>query len=185
MYGKILSDQEWKGFIEKVNDFKTHQAHYIPHWPVRKDSDTTPIRIIYDCNCKLSSRHPSLSNCLPVGPPFLNHLCAILLRFHQYVYAFSADIEKAFLCAELNELGRNYTCFLGSLTHRAQITCSNHTDLRLSYWLAVHYAFMLNAALTFNLQQNLLPMSTYALRNLYVDNVVSGCDTKQEAHQYF
>ena len=46
MYGKIL---EGKG---KVKDFKTHQAHYIPHRPVRKDADTTPIRIVYDCSCR-------------------------------------------------------------------------------------------------------------------------------------
>ena len=38
--------------------------------------------------------------------------------------------------------------------------------------------FMLNAALTFHLQQHSSPVSTNVLRSFYVDNVVSGCDTE-------
>ena len=72
MYGQIIADEEFRGFIEKVNDFNTHHTHYIPHRAVRKDSATTPVRIVYDCSCKQSSHHPSLNNCLYVGPPFLN-----------------------------------------------------------------------------------------------------------------
>ena len=88
MDSQIITDQESRGFIEKVNDFHTHHTHYIPHWTVRKDSATTPVRIVYDCRCNQSSHHPSLNDCLYVGPPFLNHLCAILLRFCVHVYGF-------------------------------------------------------------------------------------------------
>ena len=45
--------------------------------------------------------------------------------------------------------------------------------------------FMLNAAIVFHLQEHASPVSTNILRSLYVDNVVSGCDTEQEATQYF
>ena len=44
---------------------------------------------------------------------------------------------------------------------------------------------MLNAAITFYLQQHPSPVSTSILRSLYVDNVVSGCDIEQEALQFF
>ena len=44
---------------------------------------------------------------------------------------------------------------------------------------------MLNAAITFHLQQHPSPVSTNLLSSLYIDNVVSGCDTEQEAVQYF
>ena len=43
-------------------------AHYIPHHPVKKDSTTTPIRIVYDSSCRQSSEHPSLNNYLVVPP---------------------------------------------------------------------------------------------------------------------
>ena len=32
-----------------------------------------------------------------VGPPSLNDLCAILLRFHLHNYTLFTDVEKAFL----------------------------------------------------------------------------------------
>ena len=43
---------------------------------------------------------------------------------------------------------------------------------------------MLNVTLTFHLQQHPSPVSTSIL-SLYVDNVVSGCDTEREALRYF
>ena len=55
MYGQIIADQESKGFIEKVDNFNTQRAHYIPHRAVRKDSATTPVRIVYDCSCRRSA----------------------------------------------------------------------------------------------------------------------------------
>jgi len=64
MYGKILADQEENISLKRVHNFKTYQSHYIPHRPVKKDSDTTPIRIVYDCSCKQSPQYPSLNDCL-------------------------------------------------------------------------------------------------------------------------
>jgi len=185
MYGKILADQEGKGFIEKVHNFKTYQSHYIPHRPVKKDSDTTPIRIVYDCSCKQSPQYPSLNDCLHVGPPFLNHLCAILLRFRQYVYAFSADIEKAFLHVQLDEADRDCTRFLWLSNPEDPNSSFQTYRFKVVLFGASCSPFMLNAALTFHLQQYPSPVSTSLLRSLYVDNVVSGCDTEQETIQYY
>ena len=48
-YGVIIAQQEQKGFIERVSDTNCqHNVHYIPHHPVRKESSTTPIRIVYE-----------------------------------------------------------------------------------------------------------------------------------------
>lgn len=83
MYNTIIEYQERRGFIEKVTNNLEHTAtttHYIPYHPVRKESSTTPIRIVYDCSCKQSSESPSLNDCLDPGPPFLMDLCAILLK---------------------------------------------------------------------------------------------------------
>ena len=112
-YGAIIAQQEQKGFIERVADTNCrNNAHYIPHHPVRKESSTTPIRIVYVCSCKQSCSSPSLNDCLQAGPPFLNDLSAILLRFRQHPFGLSADIEKAFLHVFLDETDRDYTRFL-------------------------------------------------------------------------
>ena len=84
-YGEIISDQVKRGFIERVTESEIpHNCHFIPHHPVKKDSTTTPIRIVYDCSCRQSPSHPSLNDCLQVGPPFMNDLCSLLLRFRTH-----------------------------------------------------------------------------------------------------
>ena len=185
MYGQIIADQESKGFIERVNDFNTKQSHYIPHRPVRKDSATTPVRIVYDCSCKQSSHYPSLNDCLQVGPPFLNHLCAILLRFRLFMYGLSADIEKAFLHVQLDESDRDYTRVLWLSNPLDPNSTFQLYRFKVVLFGASCSPFMLNAAITFHLQQHQTPVSANLLDSLYVDNVVTGCDTEQEATQYF
>ena len=80
LYHNIITDQEARGFIERVKSTDTQSnVHYLPHHPVKKESATTPIRIVYDCSSRQSKEHASLNDCLQVGPPFLNDLCSILL----------------------------------------------------------------------------------------------------------
>ena len=103
-YNEIIGDQEGRGFIEKVPTSPNTQStniHYLPHHPVHKDSVTTPIRIVYDCSCRKDKGSANLNDCLLVGPPFLNDLCSIILRFRSHAYAFATDIEKAFLHVKL------------------------------------------------------------------------------------
>ena len=71
--------------------------HYIPHHGVRKDSSTTPIRIVYDCSCIESHDKPSLNDCLKILPPQINHITRIIGRLRLHKYAVRTDIEKAFL----------------------------------------------------------------------------------------
>ena len=101
IYDGIIKDQEQRGFIERVDSDITENVHYLPHHPVRKESPTTPIRIVYNCSSRGNRNCASLNDCLMVGPPFLNDLCAILLRFRKHAFALSTDIEKAFLHVKL------------------------------------------------------------------------------------
>ena len=92
LYGKIISEQEEKGFIEKAPDpVDTRSVHYIPHHPIRKVSSMTPVRIVYNCSCRQSTP-PSLNNCLMTGPSFLADLCGILLRFRWNIYRFGKGL---------------------------------------------------------------------------------------------
>ena len=45
--------------------------------------------------------------------------------------------------------------------------------------------FMLSSALKFHLTQNVSATSKDLLHNLYVDNLVSGCESEEAAIQYF
>ena len=99
MYNNVIVNQEKQGFIEKVENPNTNTitCHYIPHHGVIKESSTTPLRVVYDCSCRKSPKHPSLNDCLTTGPPLLNEITTILLGFRQSKYGLTAEIEKAFL----------------------------------------------------------------------------------------
>ncbi|XP_070535087.1 uncharacterized protein [Ptychodera flava] len=111
-YDDIIMDQVAKGFISKMDNADHSKGHYLPHHAVKKDSETTPIRIVYDCSCQKSSEQPSLNDCLEKGPHLLNDLSAILLRFRAHNVGFSSDIEKAFLHVQMADKDRDYTKFL-------------------------------------------------------------------------
>ncbi|VDI65680.1 Hypothetical predicted protein [Mytilus galloprovincialis] len=109
-YGDIIKEQELRGFIERVDELEPtiNKVHYIPHHAVvKKDSSTTPIRIVYDCSCKMYQNQPSLNDCLMKTPPELNDLSKILVRFRLHRYAITTDIEKAFLHVGLNKDDRD------------------------------------------------------------------------------
>lgn len=72
IYGDIIEEQLKRGFIERLKPTSTTDTHYIPHHPVKEESSTTPIRIVYDCSCRQSQTHSSLNDCLTVGPILLN-----------------------------------------------------------------------------------------------------------------
>ena len=109
-YNDQLLDQLKRGFIEQVLDPNTHQGviHYIPHFPVFKESSTTAMRIVYDASAKISSTALSLNDCLHTGHNHIQRLQSMLLTFRSHKIAFTADIEKAFLQMELNTQDREY-----------------------------------------------------------------------------
>jgi len=185
-YNKILEEQLSRGFIERVTEPSESGAfHYIPHHAVRKNSPTTPIRIVYDCSCRQSREHPSLNDCLLTGPPFLNDLTSIILRFRTHQYGYVTDIEKAFLHIVLHEQDRNFTRFLW-LSDPLDPS-SDFATYRFCTVLfgSVSSPFMLFAVLNHHLLQYNTHVSHTIRSNLYVDNIVTGCDTEKGALQFY
>ena len=184
-YGSILSDHLKRGFIEKVTTLQCSKAHYIPHHPVKKQSSTTPIRIVFDCSCHSSQSHPSLNDCLLTGPPFLNDMCSILIRFRIHKYGFSTDIEKAFLHVNLDENDRDYTRFLWLSDNNNPESKFQIYRFKVVLFGSVSSPFMLHAALHYHLTKNTSPVSDDMQNNLYVDNVISGCNSEKDALHYY
>jgi hypothetical protein len=80
-YNAIMQEQIELGMLEPVATVPTaDKVHYIPHHQVFKESETIPLRIVYDCSAKADKQSPSLNDCLETGPPLQPHLFDILLR---------------------------------------------------------------------------------------------------------
>jgi len=184
-YDRILKEQVDRGFIERVTPDGNSTTHYIPHHPVRKDSSTTPIRIVYDCSCRGAVDQPSLNDCLLTGPPFLIDLVSIILRFRLKKYGVSTDIEKAFLHITLHPKDRDFTRFLW--LSNASDPSSKFETYRFCTVLfgSVSSPFMLFATLNHHLQQYDTPVSNNIRHNLYVDNIVTGFDSEAETLQFY
>ena len=91
----VIKDYVEKGFIEEISPPPSgvKGVHFLPHHGVKRNSATTPLRIVFNC----SAGHPSLNSCLETGPCLLNDLCQVLLRFRLNEYVALGDISKAYL----------------------------------------------------------------------------------------
>jgi len=184
-YDRISKEQVDRGFIERVTHDGNSTTHYIPHHPVRKDSSTTPIRIMYDCSCRGAVDQPSLNDCLLTGPPFLIDLVSIILRFHLKKYGVSTDIEKVLLHITLHPKDRDFIRFLW--LSNASDPNSKFKTYRFCTVLfgSVSSPFMLFATLNHHLLQYDTPVSNNIRHNLYVDNIVTGFDSEAEMLQFY
>ena len=186
IYNDIIMDQVRRGFIEQVDSAEPFMnTHYLPHHPVRKDSQITPIRIVYDCSCCQGKDYTSLNDCLMIGPPFLNDLCTIILRFHAHAYAFATDIEKAFLHVYLHQSDKDYTRFLWLSNMEEPNSELTTYCFRVVPFGTSSSPFMLHAALDFHLNQFTSEIATDMKQNLYVDNLISGCTSEENVITYY
>ncbi len=187
MYNDVIVSQEKQDFIEKVENpnKNTRTCHYIPHHAVIKESSTTPLRVVYDCSCRKSSEHPSLNDCLTTGPPILNDLTAILLRFRRPKYGLTADIEKAFLNIVLDEEDRDATRFFWLSNPNDPYSTFDVYRFKRVLFGATSSPFILNATLDKHLKQFSDPVAERIREDIYVDDLVSGAGDDTEAVSFY
>ena len=83
--------------VDKTDCFKVSNPRewYLPHHPVIHPNKPGKVRRVLNGAAKFQGS--SLNNVLLTGPDLLQSLIHILIRFRQYPYAVSADIEGMFL----------------------------------------------------------------------------------------
>ena len=181
-YNKIIQEQLSKGIIEKVTSDSEEGPikHYIPHHPVITPSkSTTKMRIVYDASAKTKRSEQSLNDCLYRGPVILPDLYGLLLRFRMSPVGIIADIEKAFLNVGLQVSDRDVTRFLW-LRDPTNTNLDNNLQIyrfcRIPFGV-ISSPFLLGATITYHLQRSSNRIAKDLLRNIYVDNLITGVDT--------
>ena len=185
-YDQIIKEQERRVFVERISPTSQSgngQTHYMPHHHVRKESSTTPIRVVYDCSCRMSNNHPSLNDCLEVGPPLVNDLCSILIRFRVHKFGFTTDIEKAFLHVQLHKDDQDFTHFLWLSNPEDPESEFEVYRFKVVPFGSASSPFMLNATLHLHLKGQNSEAADDMLQNLYVDNLISGSTTEESIIQ--
>ena len=113
-YDRIIQEQLSKGIVEPVpSDSLQDGVHYLPHHGViRRDKQTTKLRIVYNGSMRLSTDAVSLNDCLETGPNLIPKLFNVLIKFRWHLVTLTADIEKAFLMIRILSGDRDMLRFL-------------------------------------------------------------------------
>ena len=165
-YNSIFLDYLSRGFIEP-SSVQT-AGHYLPYHGVRKESSTTPLRIVFNASsCQLPDGL-SLNSCLLTGPSLTTKLFDYLVEFRINPYAVIADISKAFLRIGINEPYRDYTKFLWF----KDSTLKEIAVFRFKVVLfgATCSPFLLQSTLVHHLQTHGNPLASSLIPHFYVDN---------------
>jgi len=156
---------------------------YLPHHAVRNEaSTTTRVRVVFDGSCKTTTGI-SLNDALMVGPTLQDDLFSILTRYRIFKVALSADISKMYRQVLVDPCQ----------TALQRILWRNSLDepIRTFELLTVTYGTTSASFLAIRSLRKLAeehseqyPLaSKITLRDFYVDDLVSGADTVQEALQ--
>ncbi|XP_026331550.1 uncharacterized protein LOC113238917, partial [Hyposmocoma kahamanoa] len=189
-YEQILKAQLQSGTIELVEpeDDATRQRipplHYLPHHIVKQEGKKG--RLVYDASGKLKN-HKSLNECMYRGPSLIGDLLAILLQFRTYKIAITADVEKAFLQIGLQIEDRDVTRFLWLKHVNQPISKENLLHLRFCRvpFGIISSPFILTATINYHISQNYPDLLSKIADKCYVDNLVTGSKTVEEAQKFY
>ena len=97
-YNAIIEEQLQQGIIEAAPEVPMGNGFYIPHKAVvKKEAESTKVRIVYDASAREDATKPSLNDCLHPGPPLQNQLWDILVKSRFNPVLLMGDLRKAFL----------------------------------------------------------------------------------------
>lgn len=105
-----------KGYIRKLEPKEKYDtdAFYLPFFCVVKpESETTPVRIVWDCAAKFEHKgvRKSLNSEIELTPNRLQDLFKLLLRMRKYKNVVLSDISEMFLKVILDPDDRRYHRF--------------------------------------------------------------------------
>ena len=193
-YDEIFKDQEREGIIERVQEANMSKAegklHMLPHQAViRKEAETTKVRVVYDASSKERRNGLSLNDILHIGPSLTPLLYDVLLRFRCHKVVLIGDIRKAFLSIEVQEKDRDALRFFW-VENLEDKTIDNPVVFRSCRVIfgAGPSPFILSGVLQHHIQRYAKEDPEFAeklKKGYYVDDLITGCEDVQEAFQLY
>ena len=177
-YNEIIQQQLQKGIIEPAPATEPEKVFYIPHKAVvRKQAETTKLRVVYDASAKETATQPSLNDCLHPGPALQNLLWDVLVisRFHPIL--LTGDLKQAFLQVRIKAHDRDSLRFHWKEPNSDAIQVYRFT--RALFGLTCS-PFLLGGVLKHHLDawEERYPEIVKQIREgLYVDDLISGGST--------
>lgn len=182
----MIQGYEREGIIERVQkeSEKGEVEFYLPHRAViRNDKITSRVRVVMDASSH-AKNELSLNDCLHVGPNLYPDLLDLLLKFRENPIAITADIRQAFLQLQLDPIDRDVSRFfwVNELNQENPII---YRFCRVLFGINCS-PFLLGATVKEHIKKysENLPSTFQTLNeNLYVDDLISGRPTVEDAFQ--
>ena len=151
---------------------------YLPHHAVLSDAKPGKVRIVFDCSAKYEG--VSLNNQCYKGPDLNNKLVDVILRFRQYKYAITADVEAMYLQVKIPLKDRNALRFLW-FDGESIIQYCMTSHLFGGKWCASSSTFAMRRTII-DTAANTLVADTIQ-RSFYVDDMLKSVDTVEDGRE--
>lgn len=182
-YIKGMREAQQLGHMREYNATQLipGQHCFLPHHAIIKESSTTTkVRIVYNASHKTSTGI-SLNECQLVGPVVQSSGFDILLRFRTHQIAMAADIEKMYKQVRLDERDIQFQLIFWREHPSAELKVYTIPVVLFGNASAPYCATRVIKQLTLD-ERDKYPLASVILRrDCYVDDVISGTDTTENA----
>lgn len=180
-YDKFMNEYINLNHMEVTNN--DHKGGcYLPHHAVtREESTTTKVRVVFNASAKSSTGY-SLNDIMYKGPNIQKDLQKLILRWRQFKYAVTSDVEKMYRMIRVQEDDQNYQKIIW---RDAKQNIRSFTLTTLSYGTkpAGFLAMMCLKQLAED-ERHSLPEAAKELEEcLYMDDYCGGHNTLEKANQ--
>lgn len=165
------------------NGHQYYKSAYLPHHAVIKESSsTTKLRVVFDASRKTTSGI-SLNQSMLTGPTIQKDIISILIRWRKYQVVFTADVEKMYRQIRVRDSDADYQRIVWRTDPSQPIKDYKLTTVTFRTSGAPYLAIRTLQQLARDEMKQFPNAATIALRDFYVDDLLSGCDTINEAIQ--
>ena len=182
--------QQYRDFIHEFIDLEhleevpkyelelpPHKCFYLPHHCVQKENTTTKLRVVFDASAKTSAK-VSLNVVLLVGPKIQDDLFDHLIRFRCYAIGITGDIAKMYRQIALGKEDKDFHQLFWRDTPSDPIKVYRMT--RVTYGIGSSGYHSIRSLQEAGKES---PVEEVIKRDFYVDDMLSGAHTKDEATQ--
>ena len=171
---------------EPVPSTELHLPHfYLPmHSVVKQSSTSTKLRVVFDGSAATSTG-VSLNHLLQVGPTLHPTLANILMKFRAYPVALTADVARMYREVELLPKDRDLHRFIWRPTPQDSIQDFRMTRVTFGVSASPYLAIRTLQQTARDHGSEHPTTSTHIHRSFYVDDLLAGAETTEEAMDLF
>ena len=161
------------------------EQYYLPMHSVTKESSTsTKLRVVFDASAHTSNHH-SLNDILMTGPTLYPTLDTILMRFRIHQVAISADIGKMYRMVRLVPRDRDLHRFFWREQPTGPLIDYRMTRVTFGVSSSPYLAIKALQQTAADFGHMYPKASPLVLSSFYVDDLLTGADTPEQAVQLY